>query len=287
MKTGLSYRFRVFCLWLQIQYLCDMKFAYLILAHNNFKTLARLVEQLDDRRNDIYIHLDRKVRCLPEISTSQAGLYFVSNRIDVRWGTVSQIEAIFALIKEARAGGEYDYYNIISGTHLSLKSQDFIHAHFETLNGASALGLWEPDEGDADFKLRRIHFGINNFQSPNLRLRLAVQRLWTLNMFIQKMLRVRIHKKCSFIKANTWAAVSKDAVAYLLEHEKEIIRKYRFSFCGDEYYLASELSGRFPIVDDRVLLFVKFENDHPFTLTEDDYSKLIITEYLFARKFED
>jgi hypothetical protein len=39
-----------------------MKHAYLIIAHNEFKVLKKLVEALDDERSDIFIHWDKKLR---------------------------------------------------------------------------------------------------------------------------------------------------------------------------------------------------------------------------------
>ena len=40
--------------------------AYLILAHKNFTQLRKLVELLDDSRNDIFIHVDKKARFNPD-----------------------------------------------------------------------------------------------------------------------------------------------------------------------------------------------------------------------------
>ena len=37
------------------------KHTYLIIAHNNFYILEKLLLLLDDERNDIYIHIDKKV----------------------------------------------------------------------------------------------------------------------------------------------------------------------------------------------------------------------------------
>ena len=37
------------------------KHAYLIMAHGNFELLEKLLRQIDDPRNDIYIHIDKKV----------------------------------------------------------------------------------------------------------------------------------------------------------------------------------------------------------------------------------
>ena len=36
------------------------KHAYLIMAHNNWRNLETLIKLIDDDRNDIYIHIDRK-----------------------------------------------------------------------------------------------------------------------------------------------------------------------------------------------------------------------------------
>lgn len=38
------------------------KHAMLIMAHNQFEILEKLMTQLDHERNDIYIHIDRKSR---------------------------------------------------------------------------------------------------------------------------------------------------------------------------------------------------------------------------------
>ena len=39
------------------------KHAYLILAHTHLRQLRTLLSLLDDPRNDIYIHIDRKAPC--------------------------------------------------------------------------------------------------------------------------------------------------------------------------------------------------------------------------------
>ena len=41
------------------------KHAYMIIAHNEFDLLEILVRLLDDPRNDIYVHIDAKVKEYP------------------------------------------------------------------------------------------------------------------------------------------------------------------------------------------------------------------------------
>ena len=107
----------------------DMKHAWLIIAHNQFGILQRLVSLLDDERSDFFIHIDKKVRDLPNVHADHGHVYFLSNWIDVRWGTYTQIQAEMALFSAAMEKGTYDYFHIISGTTLPLKSMDEIDAY--------------------------------------------------------------------------------------------------------------------------------------------------------------
>lgn len=67
------------------------KHAYLILAHSQFNLLKKLMLLLDDERNDIYLHIDSKVKdisvikseILPKIKYSS--INFVP-RHNVNWG---------------------------------------------------------------------------------------------------------------------------------------------------------------------------------------------------------
>ena len=43
----------------------SQRHAYLILCHNNFKILQMLLSAIDDDRNDIYIHVDKKTVDIP------------------------------------------------------------------------------------------------------------------------------------------------------------------------------------------------------------------------------
>lgn len=268
-----------------------MKFAYLITSYNNFKVLAKLVELLDDPRNDIFIHFDKKTRNLPNLHTNFSKLVYIANRIDVRWGTYSQIQSYFELYREAHNNGPYDYYHLLSGTTLPLKSQDYLHSFFEKCHGQSLVNLWKRDDGESEFKLKRIHFWIDNFQSNIKWLQWCTQRFWTLNMFVQKRLGIRINKKDTFHKADCWVSLSDSAIKYLLENESRIARKYKYSFAGDEYYVATELMNNpmTKVLHCPYLLYRVFEpgEPHPKNLTIKDFNELQNTEYLFARKFSD
>ena len=67
--------------------------AFLIMAHNHFDFLKILLKRLDDPRNDIYLHVDRKAADFSarefDSLLSYSQLYF-TERMDVHWGGYSQ-----------------------------------------------------------------------------------------------------------------------------------------------------------------------------------------------------
>ena len=67
------------------------KHAYLIIAHHEPEILRLLVNALDDDRNDIYIHFDKKYQVPPNLEVQHSSLFILEKRIDVRWGDCSQI----------------------------------------------------------------------------------------------------------------------------------------------------------------------------------------------------
>ena len=117
-----------------------MKHAYLIMAHCNFLQLKKLIRAIDDPRNDIYIHIDAKVKDAEYIKNElykelrSSTLYF-ANSVSVFWGDFSQILAELSLLNCIKDIHEYRYYHLISGMDLPLKSQNYIHNFFEENNG--------------------------------------------------------------------------------------------------------------------------------------------------------
>jgi hypothetical protein len=114
-----------------------MKHAYLIIAHNEFDILEKLLMLLDDVRNDIYIHIDKKNKNFPFDEflkiTRYSPVYFVE-RLNVCWGDFSMVKCELLLLKAA-VRKEYQYYHLISGVDLPIKSNKEIHDFFDAHNG--------------------------------------------------------------------------------------------------------------------------------------------------------
>lgn len=265
-----------------------MKNAFLIIAHNEFDVLQMLISTLDDVRNDIYVHFDKKVKAIPAISTKSSKLFIIPDRVDVRWGDISQIKCEYALFQAAFENGPYDFYHIISGTHLPIKPLETIIRFYSAHIGEEVMRIWPDDPRDVRNKMRTYHFGIRYYNSKNPVIRKATQFFWRFNLAIQSKLGISRHKETSFIKSDNWLSLSQNAVSYLIKNRKKIIKKYRMSFCADEYFVATELSftdNTFKIFNSENLLHVKFSCANANTLTERDLPELETSPCLFARKF--
>ena len=268
-----------------------MSHAWLIIAHNEFGILQQLISMLDTPECDFFIHIDKKVKSLPDLNVSQGRLFLIDNRIDVRWGHISQIETELVLLEAALDTDHYNHYHIISGTHLPLKPFAFISSFFENHSGEEIMRFWPNDDGEADFKLRRYHFPIRGFKSRNRLQRSFCQFFWKCALKIQKLFGIRHFRDIRFYKTDNWLSLTERAAGFLVKRKKQILRKYRWSFCGDEFFVASELKSAkdivFRIFDCQNLLYADFIKDTPRTLTLNEIPDLSKSEYLFARKFSD
>lgn len=271
-----------------------MKHAFLILAHNEFEVLRRLVAALDDPRNDIFIHFDRKVVTLPTLETQHAALTVLEERIDVRWGGLSMLQAEVALFRAACSRGPYQYYHLLSGVDLPLRSQDSIHAFFDRNDGKEFIG-YTLTQMTPEYvrKMQRRHLFYEQFKSRNMVIRLVR------GAFIraQEWLGIYRNKIIDFKKGSQWVSITDGMARYFLAHEEWMMKVFRGTFCCDEVAM-------------QTLCWMSPFREHLYNTTDDgtgcmraigwqvhdgwsqlidynagDYEKLAASPALFARKF--
>ena len=111
-----------------------MNIAYLISAHNDPRQLKRLVEALGPNAW-CFIHIDKKSDIAPfvEVLSCFEGdrIHFISERTDVRWGTILEVDYQMALLKaaleyshEKKSDNEFrgfDRYITLSGLDYPIK----------------------------------------------------------------------------------------------------------------------------------------------------------------------
>lgn len=271
-----------------------MKHAYLIIVHSEFEVLSRLLQAIDDERNDIYIHFDRKLKDYPDISTRNAGLFILTERIDVRWGDSSLVQAEYALFEAAYARAEYSYYHLLSGVDMPLKSQDFIHDFFSLNAGKEFIGYYQGEvEAEIEVRVKRFHLFPRHF-SKNTDWKLFVLRvLRSAFLRFQKLFKIQRNKSVIFKKGTQWVSVTHAFVGYLLQQKIEVYKTYHHTFCSDEIFVQticwnSPFRGHLYNATDEgkgCVRKIGWKNNQLLDWEMKDYDGLMKSEALFARKF--
>ena len=267
-----------------------MKHAFLILAHDQFQLLQLLVQSLDDPRNDIFVHIDKKVHKLPELQTKKAGLFMLENRVDVRWGDISVVEAEYALFDTAVKNGPYLYYHLLSGADLPLKSQDCIHCFFDEHNGKEFIGYTHTElTREVIRKVQRWHLFPKQFRSKSLFVRIPRAAF----LRFQEAFGIKRNVGIDFKKGSQWVSITDGMARYFLSKQEWFEKVFRNTFCSDEIVIQT-LCWESPFreniyntTDDGTgcVRAIGWKNGHLEDWGTDDYDKLRESPFLFARKF--
>ena len=272
-----------------------IRHAYLILAHNEPNLLKLLVEALDDPRNDIYIHFDGRVEDLPHLSTQQAGLIILKDRVKVYWADVSMIKAEYLLFKEAYTSGkEYAYFHLLSGVDLPLKTQDYIHQFFTEHNGKEFVGLHQASIPRLiNQRLRCYHLFPHTFRGRGLLFSLK-KSIRTLFVWLQSLRGGWINRDIDFHKGGQWVSITPSLVSYLLSKEEETLARYKGTFAADEFFIPTLIWGT-PFMEKlydpssesygAMRAIAWREGGVLIDYLWDDLRFLQESEFLFARKF--
>lgn len=273
--------------------------AYMIIAHRQFDLLAKLITALDDERNDIFVHIDAKVRdfdfekfkALPKRSR----IYFTP-RIGVTWGDFSQVKCELILLAEVdkmqKSGRDYDYVHLISGADLPIKSNDEIHRFFNENAGRqfvhfTADNVSESSEGRIKYYhlFRRCR---NLFTKILAQIALRVQMLCGVNRLKNK--NIKVQKGCN------WFSITGAFAAYIAQESKPLEKIFRFSYCGDEVFVQTALLNS-PFAADAYMKncgnnhlacarLIDWQRGNPYVFKMQDFEMIKNSPAMFARKFD-
>jgi hypothetical protein len=271
-----------------------MKHAYLIIAHNEFVVLERLIRALDDVRNDIYIHFDRKLKEYPVFRAKYSGLYILTERVDVRWGDISVVEAEYALFEAAYQQGRYDYYHLLSGVDMPLKSQKDIHDFFDRHQGEEFIGYSQGNINvQIERKVQKYHLFPKYFRETTGWKALGRKYIRSAFLWLQILLGYKRNKDVLFKKGTQWISITHDLVDYLLSQKKQVLDTCHHTFCSDEIFVQTVCWNspfRDKIFDPHnegrsCMRMINWKDNQLIEWEEKDYDKLMQSDALFARKF--
>lgn len=214
--------------------------AYLIMAHHRFEILREILRDIDDERNDIFLHIDKKTKNVDFASLKEcaqvANLYFTS-RIDVHWGGYSQSACMLQLLSEAVNRGKHDYYHFMVGVEFPLKTQDYIHAFMDRHLGKEFIGYDNFAQNYTD-RVKYLHFFNEHGRSKNY-LGRSLDILRRKMVALQKLLGYTYITATTdnFKKGNACMSITHDLAKHILSCKEQIKRLYKHSYCSDELFI--------------------------------------------------
>ncbi|RHL12616.1 MULTISPECIES: beta-1,6-N-acetylglucosaminyltransferase [Bacteroides] len=276
-----------------------MKHAYLIIAHNEYPVLRALLSMLDDERNDIYLHIDHRSTELYEkirsLQMQRAKLHILSTRNKVYWGDLSQVETEYLLLETALTQEVYSYYHLLSGTDLPIQTQDYIHSFFQINTGKEFVGYWSDNKHQKDLKrkISRYYFFTKHLKRNNSKWHVITAPCHNLALIAQKVVHFHRKQEVEFRKGSQWFSITHNFCLYLLKKKPFVLRRFRYTLCPDEIFVQTLLwnspfkKNIYNIEDNNIgsMRLIDWNRGDPYTWKIQDYTELVNSDKLFARKF--
>lgn len=278
-----------------------LRHAYLIMAYNQFEQLNYLLRMLDNPQNSIFVHIDKKSpklesdKLIKGVKYSQVSIY---QEIKVYWGHYSQTECEVFLLEKALSYN-CDYYHLLSGEDLPLKSQSVIQRFFEENNGKEFVRFWGPQlsvqsiEWISHYHPLQKYLRMSRNRSVNSVIALMdcavqlLQRFFNVN-------RIKGHEG-EFQKGATWFSITKNLAEEIILKKNWIRETFKSSRSSDEVFVQTILKNSMYIqnryescyeIDGLTgLHYIDWTRGKPYVFRKSDFDELVNSGYFFARKF--
>lgn len=291
-----------------------MKIAYLILAHAFPSHLAKLVTALDGEDHPFFhIHIDAKSGAFldsPSLDPIKRKGYvnFLTDRVPVYWGGYSMVEATLRLLRHAVETSRFDYAVLLSGQDFPIKANAYISSFFEENSGKEFLSYTTIPSQEWDWGpeiLQRIecYWWVDYVRCLLEATGSRILQRWGWSVYYAlttSFFQLAPTLKRKFLQGTApfggpnWFAISFGCAKHVLDyvqHNPEFSRFFANALNPDELFLQTLIMNspfREYVVND-ALRYTDWEagKSSPRVLTSDDFDRIIRSEALFARKFEE
>lgn len=288
-----------------------MKNAYLICAHAYYDQLYNLVFLLNSDSNDIYIHINLKSE-MPDVNKirklcTKSSVYFVS-RIPMNWGESGLLRAQLILLEEATKRG-YDYYHLISGQDLPIKSNDKINAFleknkFNNLNGrkySNYLNVIKQENNRRRTLVAQNNLFVKWWRCKNSFIRKGLKLINYVFVKIQIIFGYDRFKKdnIELCYGQPWWSLTNEAALYVLKKRSWLLERFSKGVFGSDEVAVQTLIYNSHLRDTLYmnhdgayvnLMKLDFMRGNgkgsPYVWRDEDYSEIVGSNCLFARKFD-
>lgn len=274
--------------------------AYMIIAHNQFELLEKLILKLDDERNDIFVHISAMVKDFDfdhfKSITKHSRVIFTDERIKIAWGDFTQVQCEMLMLKTATENENpdkpYTYYHLISGVDLPIKTNDEIHAFFNEHQGKEFIHYSSNEVAQGSInRIRYYHLfrkKRNTFYKILAQITLKAQKLVGVNRLKGK--DIKVQKGCN------WFSITGELAKYVVSHQAEYEKIFSHSYCCDEIFIQTIVESS----DFKNNLFmpncnnnhfacarlIDWERGNPYVWRKEDYDLIKASPCMFARKFD-
>lgn len=264
--------------------------AHIIMAYKDPAQIERLVKKLSHPGFDFYIHVDTKFDLAPfEYIANVERVYFIKNRIKIRWAGYSFTQGVFNSMQEILdSGRQYDFISVMSGQDYPIVSTAEFYSFFEQKQGKNFLALEE--FGSEWWKRAAIRIHKYHMTDFDFKGRYAVQS--TLNAVLPDR-RFPLNYTLYGSERATWWTITTECAKYLLKfiRENPKLRRFaRFTWAPDEYLIPTLIMNspfRESVIPENYR-YIDWSGGgaNPKILTELDFDALKKSDKLLARKFD-
>jgi hypothetical protein len=265
-----------------------MKQVFLIHAHKDLAQLNALLARLRDPDFALYVHLDRKWKVDPALVDPAARQ--VHPRLDVRWGSFSQVGATLASLRQVLAREPaFDKLLFLSAQDYPVLSNDALKEQLAALQGAELIDAVPIGPHGWPASYRYEYFYSEGSALPlrlacalaNRSLRLAARRR-------------RFPAGLQPWGGSTWWALSRPCLHDLLgqvDRRPALARFFRTVLCPDEMFfqtlvMASPFACRVHGPNYRYVQWPAGSSRNPQILVEADFERIRASGAHFCRKLD-
>lgn len=262
-----------------------MRIAHLILTYTDPKQTERMIKSMEHKDFDFYIHVDKKFDINPHLFLkSIPNVYFINNRVDVKWAGYNTVKATFECIKEiVNTGIKYDFINFLSGQDYPLKSADEMMLFFSKNIGKEFLSYRDIKNDWKEGLIRMEKYFLSNYSFKGKN---TIENIVNYIMPKRKM-PYNLHP---YGKSMFWM-LSPETAMYVVnkvEQDKKLINFFSLCWASDEFVFQTILlnsSLKHKVVNNNYrYIDWSLGGANPKVLDETDFEKIKEADMLFTRK---
>lgn len=276
-----------------------MKNIFAVICHELSPSLVYTVKKLaSDKSNIVLIHVDLKTQINYFSFLSSDNIILIDKRLDVKWGHVSQIDAMLVLL-EISLQYDFKYFSLISGDCVLTKSTDYIAKLFQEPD-VEYIAFQDNNSGiDPALRLKNLYHKHFWGKQKSLSCKLTCK-------YYSLLYRLGMHQNPymdslpPLHKGTNWFSITQKTVVRVMDFVKKnetYHQAFKQSICGDEVFFHTIIGNLADIklyqasktkhLPAKALRYIDWFSgpEFPKILSEADFNNIIQSNCIFARKF--